>query len=787
MKKVFEILFVIFAGLALCAEASAQSVRGTVLDENESPLEFATVAIIALPDSTICGGGMTDEAGVFDIVTPEDASLVQVSMIGYNMVEMPLSAFSSAVTIRLRPDSEMLEGAVVSAQLPRTEIKGDAVVTNIAGSVLEHSGNALDVLAKVPGMISTSNGLQVLGRGTPIFYINGRKVTDDSELRNLMSEDIKSIDVVSNPGALYGGDVRSVVRIRTVKRQGEGFSFALTSQAKQHIYTCKDFEPSWSVLDLNYRVKGWDFFGKVIYWDNRNYQFSDFDGGTYINNVSHFQKGIIEYTSHRGGMQYTAGANWQINENHSLGFRINRDRNNFGVGDTMFDNDVLVDDIVTDHLHSFSRAVDPYNGQWTGNLYYDGNVGKLNINFNADFVNGKVRTDTETAESSLIDPARISSSAISYTTMGAGKLVLSYPIGKGTLQAGAEETYVTAGQEYKITKAEIPSSDATLSENTIAGFAQYSIMLPIGQLSAGLRYEHVDMNYNDLLTPKNSLERHQDNWFPSLNFATAIGPVNLSLSYTGKTVRPGYHMLSNEIMYDNRYIYQSGDPKLLNEKRQTLSFNANWKWLTLVSNYERVDNRFVQWASAYNDEGVAMLKYANLGFPARNLSVYLNAAPSIGVWYPRFTVGLQKQFLKLTVEDERASGGKREINLDKPMYFAQLNNAFRFKHSWLVEANYQYISPMVQDIHEILHPLQSLEISVQKSFLKDDALTFRLSWTDALNGNIVDTFTDYGSYTIRQTNDNRQPGILLRVSYRFNSASNKYKGTGAGQDAKSRM
>ena len=56
-------------------------------------------------------------------------------------------------------------------------------------------------------MIANGDGLEVLGRGAPVYYINGRKITDNSELRNLMSEDIKSVDVVSNPGA--GQDAKS--------------------------------------------------------------------------------------------------------------------------------------------------------------------------------------------------------------------------------------------------------------------------------------------------------------------------------------------------------------------------------------------------------------------------------------------------------------------------------------------------------------------------------------------------------------------------------------------------
>lgn len=775
------------ASLTLCAQMNAQNIKGTVFDENGAPMEFATVAALALPDSTVVCGGITDENGEFNLTCPDGAKLIQISMIGFKTADLPISAFLSPVSVKMLPDTEMLESATVSVQLPRVEIKGDAVVTNIAGSVLEHTGNAFDVLGKVPGIISMNGELEVLGRGTPVYYINGRKVTDTSELRNLMSEDIKSVEVVSNPGAIYGGDINCVVRIRTVKRQGDGLSFALTSQAKQHIYDCKDFEPSWSVLDLNYRTGGWDIFGKLVYWENRSYQISELDGDGFAFGKNNGQKGTIDYRGHRGGMQYELGANWQINDKHSLGIKIDRDYNNFTYGRSIFDTDVLEDGKVTDHLYSVSDANSPYNGQWRGNLYYDGNIGKLNINFNADFIDGRVHTDTDTKETSWAKPVEITSSSTASTTLGAGKLVLSFPLWKGTFQAGAEETYVKSGQEYHITMAEIPSADATLTENTIAGFAQYSMMLPFGQLSAGVRYEHVDMNYIDLLVAKNSLERHQNNWFPSVSFSAAAGPVNLLLSYTGKTVRPGYHMLSNEIQYDNHFIYQSGDPTLLNEKRQNLVFNANWTWLNFNATYSRYDNRFVQWGYPYNENGVIMIQYANLDTPSRNLSFYLTASPSVGVWYPQITVGMNKQFLNITVEDQRVEGGKREISLDKPMYLAQWNNAFRFKHNWTVEANYQFISPMHTDIYYLKEPLQDLNFSVQKSFLKDDALTFRLTWSDVLNKRIEHSLTDYGSYIINQSNGFYRPCIQLRISYRFNSARSKYKGTGAGQDAKDRM
>ena len=791
MKKFF---LAIAAVSLLCSTLHAQlagNLKGTVLDENNSPMEFATIVLIALPDSTIVGGGMTDGSGIFDIECPKDASLVQISMIGYRTAELPASAFSQPQTILLDQDSRMLEGAVVSAHLPRTEILGDAVVTNITGSVLEHTGNALDVLGKIPGMINNGGSLEVIGRGAPVYYINGRKVTDTSELRNLMSEDIRSIDVVSNPGALYGGDVCAVVRIRTVKRQGDGLSFALTSQAKQHVYNCDDFEPSWSVLDLNYRTKGVDFFGKIVYWNQRNYQISSIDGSTFLESADGYhdfiERGTLDYRNHYGGFQYIGGANWQISDNHSMGFRLGYDRNTIGSSRLLMDTDVMLDGELTDRSSAVSDAESPVSTQWTGNLYYDGTVGKLGINFNADFLDGRTETDTQTHEQSLISPADLTSESRSRTSMGAGKLIFSYPIGKGTVKFGAEEIYVTASQTYSITKADIPATDASLTENTVAGFAEYAVLLPIGQLSAGLRYEHADFEYRDLLSSASDLKRTDDNWFPSFNFATKLGPVGLSLSYAGKTQRPNYGMLTTEMSYNNRYCYQTGDPKLLNQKRRTAALGANWNWLTFSGNYERIDNYFVQWATPYNDDGVVLIKNANLDVPLRRLSCYLIASPTVGVWSPMYTVGVQKQYLRLSVEDPRAEGGARVVDCSRPMYLMQFNNAFRLKHSWVLNADYYYYSRMHTSISEVYRPIQCATLSIQKSFLKDDALTINLTWADIFNTSMIYARTDYGRYLLDQPNDNFNTYLTLRISYRFNSAGSKYKGTGAGQDARNRM
>jgi hypothetical protein len=131
------------------------------------------------------------------------------------------------------PDREMLNRAIVKSYLPKTVIKGDAFVTAVENSVLAEAGSANDVLKKLPGVISTSKGFEVIGKGTPIIYINGRLVRDNSELEQLNSKDIKSVDVVQNPGARYDATVKAVIRIQTIRKVGDGFSFDLRSSVWQ--------------------------------------------------------------------------------------------------------------------------------------------------------------------------------------------------------------------------------------------------------------------------------------------------------------------------------------------------------------------------------------------------------------------------------------------------------------------------------------------------------------------------------------------------------------------------
>ena len=116
-------------------------------------------------------------------------------------------------------DNILLDEVTVTAQRPHQHLTKGGIITTVNGSVLSLLGNAMDVIGQLPGVMREDDKFTVFGKGTPIIYVNGRKLTDNNELYRMSSKDIASVEVISNPGAKYGAEVRSVLLVRTIKKQ----------------------------------------------------------------------------------------------------------------------------------------------------------------------------------------------------------------------------------------------------------------------------------------------------------------------------------------------------------------------------------------------------------------------------------------------------------------------------------------------------------------------------------------------------------------------------------------
>ena len=185
----------------------------------------------------------------------------------------------------------------------------------------------------------------------------------------------------------------------------------------------------------------------------------------------------------------------------------------------------------------------------------------------------------------------------------------------------------------------------------------------------------------------------------------------------------------------------------------------------------------ITWANLYNDEGVILLKPINVENPLRALSAFLVATPTVGPWNLNATTGFQKTWLQV---------GDIVFN-DAPVWIARLNNTFTFKKGWQLELGGEYHSPGTMQNIRLTNHFFDLTAAVQKTLLKDGSLVIRLEGRDLTYMGHNNVFTDLGHYSITQSVLMDTQRIVLSVRYRFNTADSKYKGTGAGQDARQRM
>ena len=88
----------------------------------------------------------------------------------------------------------------------------------------------MDVLGQLPRVTTNGDNVQVFAKGTPLIYVNNRRISDMKELTELKSDNIKSVEVITSPGAQYDAQVQSVIRIKTIRRQADGLSFRNDTQ-----------------------------------------------------------------------------------------------------------------------------------------------------------------------------------------------------------------------------------------------------------------------------------------------------------------------------------------------------------------------------------------------------------------------------------------------------------------------------------------------------------------------------------------------------------------------------
>lgn len=765
---------------ALCLSAltpmMAQNIIGKVMNTKGEPLAFANVVLLNRTDSAFIKGAVSGKDGSFAIDSSCNGGIIKVTSVGYKTICKDCTGENVGI-IKMEEDSKMLGEVVVKSSLPKTILKNGGMTTTVVGSVLEKAGTMEHLLDRIPNVSAQNGSIKVFGRGEPVIYINGRQMRDKSELDRLHSDNIKSVEVITNPGARYAASTKAVIRITTKKIQGEGFGFDAKTTGE---YDEKKNFGGFSQLNMSYRKNGLELgayaFGARQYQpDNKDLQQKTYLDKTWNQKSEIRQVGIIE------AMNFRLDASYQLDANNSIGANFGFLRNPKQTWNGDMSSLILQDGDLSESSDSHADFFWQKNNL-SSNIYYVGKIGKLSIDFNTDWLWSKEYQNDITKEQYLeVGMNEQSQTAHSLTNKDyhllASKLVLSYPLLGGDLSLGGEYSNTHRTSKYQVVPTNLVSDDdSRITESMTSSFLTYSRDFGNVSMEAGLRYEYIDFNYYEYGKYVPGQSKSYGNWFPSLSLSMPVGKVQMQLSYATDIDRPSYNYLRSGIQYDNRYTYETGNPFLVSETSKNLNYELAYKWLTFDMTYSHTSHTMMSNMETYKDNpAIGLLKPVN-GKAYNHVEASVNLCPSFGIWHPSFTASVTKQWLDMDAHDGKIS--------NNPMAVFNFNNTFNTKLAMLTWMMSYTTKGYERNIY-LYKPKFCTNVSVYKSFLKD-RLSFDLFIYD-LFGHISHMSAHYGKMKDLIVDGLSTSKVSLTVRYKFNTARSKYKGTGAGESQKNRM
>lgn len=753
------------------AQSTSTSIRGRVLTEEKQPIEFANVALLTT-DSIFVQGTCSSSDGSFEITPAVPGSyLLQISSIGYKTLCRACHPGSTSDWI-LETDAVTLAETIVTATRPVYKLKAGKLETSIQHSLLASLNNANDVLRHIPGLHFSEEGYTVFGKGTPIIYIDNRLLQDLSELDRLSAADIDKIELITNPGAEYEATVKAVVRIRTMQGKSDSFGGNFRAGIIQRRHTAH-----YEQVGINYQKNGLSLLGTLHanYQNTKRMQEVRYQIPSEvqwdINNQVHLRnKGLTA-----GGK---ASISYDFNPNHSLGASYDFSRLPSYHYDDVSEYTVRQDDALTDRTAHSSQSLQQTTRHQL-NAYYQGTLKQLRINFTADLVHGKSYDHQEAQEVSQTEGNRhISSFTHARNRLYAAKLILTHPLGHGELKAGADHTFIRRKDNFLNLQDILPNTDSRIDESKSAAFAEYSLALGKVNLLAGLRFEHAVSDYWEKGEYIPGQSRTYNDWCPNLSIDFPLGKAQASLSYTAKTNRPGFFQLRSTLSYNNRFIYEGGNPLLTPETNHDLQFTTLYRWMQFGLNYQYRRNAIAFITKEYEGNPDVVIFTTGNFKRMQYLTASAHLSPTIGIWKPELGIYFAQPFFKVNNQGVTK-------NMNRPSIYLSWQNSLRLPGEWIlsVDANYQSegnFGAMLQRSY------WGVDAGIRKMFLKK-RLTLALQANDLWNSR-YGSFMLFGprlTYTKNANPDSRS--FSLTLSYRFNAAGKAYKGGHASEEDLKRL
>ena len=746
----------------------SQEVKGKIVDNSDSPLSLVNVVLLSGKDSTFIKGVVSGDDGSFAIDTCCVDGIVRVSLLGYETLYKKCGNGDLGI-IKMSEGAKSLAEVVVKGHRSLYKMDSDGLTSKIQDTPLSKLGSLTDVLGQLPFLNVDGSNVTVLGRGKPLIYINNKLVTDDIEMKNIKSSEVKDVKIITNPDSRYPSGVASVIRITTIRTKGHGLSGMAQWDGVQR----KKFSQS-DYLSLNYRLNGWDFFGSVYYRENKSRQNQTNDMSFSYNNTPINTHNESRQTEKFQAVLSSVGTNY-VSEDESLyaGAQYYYSR----TIKTPFDQNSVYTATDASGNHDFLTHFyqNNHGGSHNANAYlFKEFKNKWTLDYNMSYVKLNISTDLSTVETEASKESSVNSTTSRSSKMWAEKLIMTKNAKIGTLFFGEEFSFTDNKQAYDLTSQGVntglSSNDNRALQRSLGIFAGYKKSWKQFNLSTGLRYEIVSFDYYLNGKRQEEMCKEYNNLMPSLSLNYSNGAFGATLSFRSTVGRPSYQQLRSSMSYSNSYSYEGGNPALQTTYTHDLGLTLIYKDFVLSSDFIYYKDAIMFYNYTLSNAPIKVSSFTNNDYKMFN--VMGTYSRTFGIWSPSVTLSGAFQSLKY--------GG---VDYNKPIFSYSFKNVFTLPSSFYLTINMRGSSAgESQFIYSKASFTTSAAISKYfgKLYAKIGVQDIFNSSKEAWNVN-----TNGISNSKWCKGDSRY--VYLTLQYSFNAVRSKYKGTGAGNDEKERL
>ena len=783
----FNFIFTVSIVKADTNPAGNGIIKGKIESKSDKkPIEYASIMVYSLPDSTLITGTITLPDGSFKI---EQLSKGNYYLVAYFMgfhkkfiTKLDIDGKNQVVdcgTIILEENNITLEGVEIAEQKDFVQYKLDKKVINASQKMDAKGGSVVNLLENTPSIQVDIEG-NILLRGSASFtvLVDGKptSLAGNDVLKQIPANMVDNVEIITNPSAKYDPDGSSGIINVIMKKNFQKSTSALIngSVGTFHNYS-GDFNLNHRTSSLNLYLNGnGSYHGSYPY----NTMESNFVLGDSIRHTSQTESRTQRITPY----SFKGGLDWYINPKSTLFLE-------YSLG--YWGMKLL---IPTKTTETFNTAV-PTHYSITdskleiGGIYQNASIvhelklDTLGQSLKTSFVvaswDGENLTDvndiiTEEDFETVTDGIHHLSIRDDNTKAYQLKLDYTLPLNKiSTLELGYQGNIRDVHSGYSISFQDfdtqiwddLPSNHHKMkyAQNIQAVYGMFNTSWKGIQFLLGVRGEYFSRKLtildNDVTYPI-----HTYKLFPTLHITKEFKKgYQLQGSYSRRTNRPREWDLYPFPVYSDRYISQVGNPTLMPEITDSYEINLLKQFqkgfVSLEGFYRQTNNAFSRNMNL-DSNGVILVVVENLD-KVYEYGSELSTNLRLAKWYNVYaSVNLYSYNVSQIVGSSIITN--RSLNSD-----FSISNTFRFAKNFRVQLVGFYNAPKATSQGEIAQ-MYGVNLSVGKEFFKQ-ALSINITARDLFRTANFKIITDTPQLQSTFYMKNNYPIIVLNISYKINN------------------